>query len=182
MQDEDLEIAIIGGGIGGLTLARGLLARNVPVRVYERAHSLHEIGAGIGFTPNAERAMKIVDPSIHAAFKKVATQNASDWFQWVDGYHETGDDSRLTEEKSLFKLYLGERGFEGCARADFLEELMKSVPAETIEYQRHLDKVVDRGDGEKLLLAFHDGTTAQADAGTVHSLLTFCRADAEPRS
>lgn len=69
-----------------------------PVRVYERARDFHEIGAGIGFTPNAEWAMKVVDPRIHAAFKRVATPNASDWFQWVDAFNETGTDPRETEE------------------------------------------------------------------------------------
>jgi salicylate hydroxylase len=171
LQDDPLDIAIIGGGIAGLSLALGLLTRNVNFRIYERARSFREIGAGIGFSPNAERAMKIIDPRIHAAFKKVATPNMSDWFYWVDGHSEKGDDARLTEDEYIFKLYLGERGFEGCHRADFLDELVKSIPADRIGFQKRLSQIVDRGDGEKLLLEFHDGTEAQADLGTVY---TYC--------
>ncbi|GLA89626.1 hypothetical protein AtubIFM56815_004113 [Aspergillus tubingensis] len=98
MDTDKFEVAIIGAGITGITLALGLLSRGIPVRVYERARDFHEIGAGIGFTPNAEWAMKVVDPRIHAAFKRVATPNASDWFQWVDAFNETGTDPRETEE------------------------------------------------------------------------------------
>lgn len=177
MQEESLDIAIIGGGIAGLTLAQGLLTRKINVRIYERAHSFREIGAGIGFTPNAERAMKVVDPRIHVAFKTVATPNTSDWFQWVDGYNEVGDDARQSEEKLLWNLYLGERGFEGCNRADFLDELVKSTPAGTVEFQKYLDKIVDKGDAEKLLLTFRDGTTAAADAGAVHNSLIIGKAE-----
>jgi len=165
--DDQLDIAIIGGGIAGLSLALGLVTRNINFRVYERASGFREIGAGIGFTPNAEWAMKAIDPQIHAAFKKVATPNTSDWFHWVDGHSEKGDDARLTEDDYIFKLYLGERGFEGCHRADFLDELVKLIPTEKIEFQKHLSQIVDRGDGEKLLLKFHDGTEAQVDLGTV---------------
>jgi salicylate hydroxylase len=165
--DEQLEIAIIGGGIAGLSLALGLVTRNINFRVYERASGFREIGAGIGFTPNAERAMKVIDSQIHAAFKKVATPNTSDWFHWVDGHSEEGDDARLTEDEDIFKLYLGERGFEGCHRADFLDELVRLIPTERIALQKHLSHILDRGDEEKLLLKFHDGTETQADLGTI---------------
>ena len=169
-----LDVAIVGGGITGVTLALGLLTRNIHARVYERASSFREIGAGIGFSPNAEWAMKVVDPRIHAAFKKVATPNASDWFQYVDGQHD-GDDIRL-----LFQVYLGERGFEGCARSEFLDELAKLLPDGAVEYKKNLDsvQVADQPDSEKLVLKFGDGTTATADVGmdiypsSYHDVLT----------
>ncbi|OJZ83170.1 hypothetical protein ASPFODRAFT_35725 [Aspergillus luchuensis CBS 106.47] len=120
MSTDTIGVAIIGAGFKGVTLALGLMSRGIPVRVYERARASHEIGAGIGFNLNAEWAMKVVDPRIHAAFKRVAMPNASDWFQWVDRFNEPGTDPRETEEQLLFKIYLGERGFEGCHRAQFL--------------------------------------------------------------
>lgn len=42
MKDE-FQIAIVGGGICGVTLALGLLARGVDVRIYEKAKSFGEI-------------------------------------------------------------------------------------------------------------------------------------------
>ncbi|KAE8372513.1 FAD/NAD(P)-binding domain-containing protein [Aspergillus bertholletiae] len=163
MREGSINVAIVGGGITGLALAVGLVARNISVRVYERARNFHEIGAGIGFTSNAEKAMMVVDPSVQAAFKRVATRNTSDWFQWVDGYNEDGEDARHTKETLLFEMYLGERGFEGCRRSEFLAELIKTIPPGVVAFQKGLHRIVDRGEGETLLLAFCDGTTAEAD-------------------
>jgi salicylate hydroxylase len=50
---EALQIAIVGGGIGGLTAAVALRARGAKVTVFEQAEELREIGAGISLNPNA---------------------------------------------------------------------------------------------------------------------------------
>ena len=161
----NLDIVLVGGGITGLVLAIGLVKRNVNVRIYDQAQSFREIGAGIGFSPNAERAMKLVDKRIHVGFKKVASRNASDWFQYVDAFHEDGDDARYTKQKSFFDMYLGERGFEGCSRPDFLAELSALLPEGTIQFQKRMDSITDQENESKVLLGFEDGTTAEADAG-----------------
>jgi 2-polyprenyl-6-methoxyphenol hydroxylase-like FAD-dependent oxidoreductase len=44
---------IVGGGIGGLSLARELTLRGLPVTVLERAPKLEAVGAGIIVNPNA---------------------------------------------------------------------------------------------------------------------------------
>jgi salicylate hydroxylase len=48
-------IAIIGGGIGGLTAAASLLRAGFDVQVYEQTRTLAEVGAGINIGPNASR-------------------------------------------------------------------------------------------------------------------------------
>lgn len=164
-EEKAMEIAIIGGGIAGVTLALGLLSRNINVRVYERGRSLREIGAGIGFTPNAEWAMRVLDPRIQAAFKRVAAQNANDWFRWVNGYSQNSVDGNDAHDELIYKMYLGKRGFEGCHRADFLDELVKMMPEGKLEFEKNLDSIIDRGDSEKLLITFRDGSSAEADAG-----------------
>ena len=166
VEDKSLSIAIIGGGITGVVLGLGLAQRNVPFTIYERARSFREVGAGIGFTPNAERAMKLLDPQIHQVFRKLSTQNAEDWFQWVDGYNYDRENPNHMDEKVIARLYLGERGFEGCRRQDFLEELVKLLPEGSLKYGKGLEMVVDKGDDdEKVLLGFQDGTAEQADVG-----------------
>lgn len=48
MSRPKIDVAIIGGGIGGLCLAIGLLENpSLKVHVYEAAHAFSEIGAGI---------------------------------------------------------------------------------------------------------------------------------------
>jgi 2-polyprenyl-6-methoxyphenol hydroxylase-like FAD-dependent oxidoreductase len=51
------DIAIVGGGIGGLALALGLHARGLACRVYEGASEVREIGVGITLLPHAMREM-----------------------------------------------------------------------------------------------------------------------------
>ena len=53
-------VAIIGGGIGGLTAAIALARAGVEVRVYEAAAELREIGAGVALHPNAMRVLRAI--------------------------------------------------------------------------------------------------------------------------
>jgi 2-polyprenyl-6-methoxyphenol hydroxylase-like FAD-dependent oxidoreductase len=52
-----MEIAIVGGGIGGLVLALGLHQRGIPCRVYEGAPEVRELGVGITLLPHAMREL-----------------------------------------------------------------------------------------------------------------------------
>src|SRR5271156_3594885 len=53
-----VRVAIVGGGIGGLTAALALRARGLDVTVFEQAEVLREIGAGVSIHPNAARLLK----------------------------------------------------------------------------------------------------------------------------
>jgi len=52
-----MRIAIIGGGIGGLTLALALRARGIEAEIYEQAARLTEIGAAVALSANATREL-----------------------------------------------------------------------------------------------------------------------------
>ena len=52
-----MKIAIIGGGIGGLSAALHLLKAGLDVHVYEQSPRIGEIGAGIQISPNASRLL-----------------------------------------------------------------------------------------------------------------------------
>ncbi|KAI1115683.1 hypothetical protein F5Y14DRAFT_112102 [Nemania sp. NC0429] len=164
------EIVIIGGGIIGLVLTIGLLRVGVKVKVYEQAQGFREIGAGIAFTANAIRCMNLIDPVIPAALRSsgsVATSNGGaedpdDYLRWIDGYERHRDDPR--KQRLFYKLSAGPRGFEGCRRDQFLESLVKCIPPDVVELRKRLETIEDRGEGQKLLLTFRDGTTIEADA------------------
>src|SRR5438132_1216208 len=52
-----MKVAIVGGGICGLTLALNLHARGVACRVYEAAPEVKELGVGITLLPHAMREL-----------------------------------------------------------------------------------------------------------------------------
>src|ERR1700720_744628 len=58
MSGAPLRIAVIGGGIGGLTAAVALREVGFEVDVYEQAPELTEVGGGINMAPNATRVLR----------------------------------------------------------------------------------------------------------------------------
>jgi salicylate hydroxylase len=48
-----MNISIVGGGLGGLTAALALMRKGLKVTVFEQAHELKEVGAGVQLGPNA---------------------------------------------------------------------------------------------------------------------------------
>jgi 5-methylphenazine-1-carboxylate 1-monooxygenase len=66
------EIAIVGGGICGLSLALNLHRRGISCRVYERAPEIKELGVGITLLPHAMReftALGIADALLKAGIE-----------------------------------------------------------------------------------------------------------------
>jgi salicylate hydroxylase len=51
------DVAIVGGGIGGLTLAASLLQHSISVQIFEQDAELREIGAGVAIGGNATRLL-----------------------------------------------------------------------------------------------------------------------------
>ena len=64
-----LKVGVIGGGIGGVTLAAALEQRGIEVHLFERAAAFGEVGAGIQMTPNAVKVLNAL--GAHDALAKV---------------------------------------------------------------------------------------------------------------
>ncbi len=57
-KDVALRAVVAGGGIGGIAAAVALARAGVDVRVYEQAHQLAEVGAGVSLAPNGLRMLE----------------------------------------------------------------------------------------------------------------------------
>ena len=69
-----MNIAIIGGGIGGLATAIALLKHGFNVQIYERAQALRPIGAGLTLTPNGLNTLDAIHPGIVELLKQAGSQ------------------------------------------------------------------------------------------------------------
>ena len=78
-------IAIIGGGIGGLAAALALLKRGLDVDVYERASEIREVGAGIQISSNGTRVLYAL--GLEEALKLVQVLPS----RWQIRYWSTGE-------------------------------------------------------------------------------------------
>ncbi|MEV0286167.1 MULTISPECIES: FAD-dependent monooxygenase [unclassified Kribbella] len=56
--DNQSEVVVVGGGIGGLAVANGLARNGFGVRLLERADHFGEVGAGLQLAPNATRLLQ----------------------------------------------------------------------------------------------------------------------------
>jgi salicylate hydroxylase len=162
---KDFNIAIVGGGIAGLTLAIALYQRQVPVTIYEQAPAFGEIGAGVSFSPNAVQAMEVCHQGIHEAFEQVCTRNLwpskkNVWFDYLDGYNPIIDSEGKQEAAFTISNSLGQ---DGVHRAHFLEAMVKLVPKEIAKFGKRLSTITEASSG-KLVMTFDDGSTAEADA------------------
>ena len=161
-KQKSFEIAIVGGGIGGIALAIGLIHRNIPVQVYEAARAHAEIGAGIAFGPNSVRAMSLIDPALKTIFNRLATKNADPeeeetWINFRRGFGNLEEIAKVRtsdDEKT---------GLSSLHRAHFLNDIAKLVPTETIHFGKRLSTIAAVQSGRYQLL-FEDGSTGVADA------------------
>ncbi|PNS14601.1 Protoporphyrinogen oxidase [Sphaceloma murrayae] len=162
---KQFEVAIIGGGIAGLTLAIALHYRNVPFVIYEQAPAFGEIGAGVSFSPNAVQAMKKCHTGVYEAFEKVCTRNVwpskrKVWFDYLDSYCDGADPAG--GQPATFTIS-NELGQNGVHRARYLDELVKMLPQSAARFGKRLNDVQEMPDG-KLLMTFEDGTAEYTDA------------------
>ena len=69
-----MEVLIVGGGIGGLTLALELHAKGISCRVYESAPEIKAVGVGINLLPQAMGVLS--EHGLEPSIAKVAVETA----------------------------------------------------------------------------------------------------------
>jgi salicylate hydroxylase len=159
-------VAVVGGGIGGLTLAIALRRRDVPVEVYEQAPDLREIGAGVALSANATRHLHRL--GLGEALDAVSVQpSALVVRRW--------DDGRIIAAHAMGERYRSEFGapYYGVHRAALQRVFAAALGAEGVQHDRRCAAV--NGDADGARIEFADGTGASADvvvgADGVHSVV-----------
>ena len=161
------EIAIIGGGIGGLAAAGFLRRAGLRATVYEQAGRLGEVGAGVVVAPNAARLLRALGVLSVLEERAVPLETGWEFRRWQDGRVLSAEDL-ATRCAALY----GERTYT-AHRADLLDAVSRAVPDEDVRLGKRCVGL-DR-DGERHRLRFADGETAGADvvigADGIHSMV-----------
>lgn len=162
---EPVSIAIIGSGIGGLSLAIGLLKQKIPCTVYEGAPRFDAVGAGIGMGPNALRAMELMDEKFAKMYDDIKVGNTS-----PERFHEQFEILGAEEGLGITETWQGgsishPKFTRSSAHRKALLEVMKTLlPEGTVKFNKRVIDLVQKQKGEKVTIYFQDGEKLEVDA------------------
>jgi len=157
-----VQIAIIGGGIGGLTAALALRQHGFEPEVFEQAPALLDVGAAIAIWPNA---MRVLD-RLHLADQIIEKAGVMEEIRWLDQQGHLINRVRIaaTAETSKYPAV-------ALHRADLQGTLLHALPDDSIHLDSALMKCSERSD--KIIATFANGHSIEADfligADGIHS-------------
>jgi 2-polyprenyl-6-methoxyphenol hydroxylase-like FAD-dependent oxidoreductase len=159
----DLRVAVIGAGIGGLSAAIALRANGIDATVYEQAHELKALGAGVAIAPNGSRILNHL--GVGDAVAEVAGPVTHHRFRTWQAEPIAGEPSTLSFGDPARSRFLH--------RGEFQQVLTDALPAGALHLGRSYVDATEHSDGVRV--EFGDGTTVDADlligADGIHSRL-----------
>jgi len=139
-----MKIAIIGGGIGGLTTALALARAGIEALVFEQAPALLDVGAAIAVWPNAMRVLQQLGVG-REVIEKAGVIKQVRWLNW-DG-------------ASFRRVRFPEHDAPAVAlhRADLQHILLQAVPEKLIHLGKRFESY--RQQGSEIQASFADNST-----------------------
>ena len=154
MANEHWKIAIVGGGIGGLTLGLALREQGLTADIYEQTDELREVGAAVALSANATRFYERIG---------LAPKFAGLAFEISSLIYRDGRSGKVIGRHTGKPSYREQFGapYWGVHRADLQAILSKTLGMERIHLSKRLTGIED--DGDEVTLRFKDGSSARAN-------------------
>ncbi|MFJ9445204.1 FAD-dependent monooxygenase [Kitasatospora sp. NPDC101235] len=174
--DQRPRIAVVGGGIAGLTAAACLLRAGLRCTVFEQASAFADAGAGIQLAPNSVRILHRLGLA-EALDLRATRATAIETRRWQDGgllaRTELGTHCETAYGAPYYLIQ----------RADLHRSLLELLPPDVVRHGAVCDSVVESDGGA--VLHFRDGTAERADvvvaADGIHSAIRGTLIDDGPR-
>ncbi|HQT79064.1 MAG TPA: FAD-dependent monooxygenase [Rhodopila sp.] len=151
-----LRIGIVGGGVGGLTLALALRQRGIAAEVFEQASELTEIGAAVALSANATRELRRL--GVLDGITALSTEPTELIYRnWRDGRRIA---AHPVHQDLQYQTRFG-APYCGIHRADLQRVLSGALGGNGLHLGHRLVDLVDQGDSTRL--AFANGRLADVD-------------------
>ncbi|KAK1671588.1 hypothetical protein BDP55DRAFT_675445 [Colletotrichum godetiae] len=166
---QQLQVAIIGAGIAGLTAAIALKAHpGIKVQIYDKATELREVGASIALGPNGLRTLEKL--GVHNALDdSIAFRNKSG-YPMIYRHYKTGEIVSVDEHHGSVEARHKTARFH---RPHLQQALLKHIDPAHIHLKRAFKTVENEESTGRLRITFADGTAVAADillgADGIHS-------------
>jgi 6-hydroxynicotinate 3-monooxygenase len=147
-------IAVVGAGIGGLTVAGFLQRAGFPVTVYEQAQAFSRLGAGITLSANVTKTLRrldVEDALVDAGIKP---------HSYISRAWDTGETKyQLVFDAESEKRFGG--SYLGIHRGDLHAVLAQAITPSSAVFDHCLVGLAEKSDS--IGLVFENGTKADAD-------------------
>ncbi len=157
MATRDTRIAIIGGGMGGLSAALALQHFGFGVAVFEQARELREIGAGVIITPNAMHALNLLGVGERVAKEAGPTE------AYLIRHYQTGNVIKVRANGTDYFERFGEHYYQ-VHRADIHSALAEAVlrnDPDCVSLGHRFESLTQ--DGAGVLTRFANGASFASD-------------------
>lgn len=168
MNTRKIQVAIVGGGIGGLTTALALRQAGIEVSLFEQVPQFHNVGAGVQISPNGVRLLQRL--GLEKPLRAVAVRPAAiELRRWKDNQvllrYPLGDECEQTFGASYYTIH----------RWDLLNVLLAAIPDNIIHLGWHCLTAKPYADGVDLTFSNGSSITAGAVIGAdgIHSILRY---------
>lgn len=148
-----MKIAIVGGGIGGLTAGIALRRAGFEPVVYERAEAFGEVGAGISLSPNAVKGLESL------GLGEFLASRSNEPLDQVLYHWRTGEELLCYDRRTTRETYGA--AYYQMHRADLLAGLVDAFGADACTMGAGLETLEQDAGGVRL--GFADGREARAD-------------------